>query len=164
MAAQATSATLPRGYPLVRLVSFAGLGALTARHLNADEIAPAVGAGLGVALGFVGLGVLRVLLAISCPRVMQQHGYRGIRAATGAGFLMMFPFAALAAAAELHLGWNAVQAFAMAGIMTSGAAAGSELVRLGAGPVVGAVVPTFLAFLFSAAWGLTSALAQMLPL
>jgi len=148
----------------VRLVSFAGLGALTARHLNANEMAPAVGAGVGVVFGSVGLGFLRVLVSIFCPRVMQRHGYRGIRAATGAGFLMMFPFAVLAAAAELQFGWSAVQAFAMAGIMTSGAAAGAELARLGGGPMASAIVPTFLAFLFSAAWGLATALAQMLPL
>lgn len=164
MTEQLSAARLPRSYPLVRLVSFAGLGALTARHLSSEEMAPALGAGAAVVLGFVGLGALRVAASIFCPRVVQQHGYRGIKAATGAGFLMMFPFAALAAAAELHLGWNAVLAFAMAGIMTSGAAAGAELAKLGGGPVASAIVPTSLAFLFSVAWGLATALAQMLPL
>ena len=147
---------------LLRLLSFALLGGLTARRVTTEGIAPYVGAVVAVVGMAIGLMLLRWALFAFNPAVAKDHGYRGIKIAVGTGFMMMFPFAVLAAIAEVQFGWNAVQAFAMAGIMTSGAAAGVELVKLGGGRLANAILPMLGGMALSTLWALAAAVAPSL--
>ncbi len=105
---------------------------------------------------------MALLIWAGNPGIRRQHGYGAIRTAIARGFLLLVPFTVLGAAADLGLGWNAVQAFTSAGLMTAAASAGMEIGRLGGGRLRSALLPAGLAFLLSALWMVGSSMAQLL--
>lgn len=155
------------------IVCFGVLGGLTGRRVEigslsiptfgvgGSEVIPIAAFALGgVIYAWIGLAVLGRLLYVFNRKVRKQHGYSAIKNAMGNGFLLLLPFTVLALVAELYLGWNAVQAFTAAGIMTGGATAGMELAKAGSGKLAGMILPSLGAFVLSGAWMLLTTLAQ----
>jgi hypothetical protein len=147
-------------YMIVAAACFLVLAVLTGRHVGAGWL-PVVlftAVGLIAALGFV--GSLGGLLYLVNSRVRQQHGTGALIKAVSSGLLMLLPFTMLAALAELGLGWNAVQPFMTAGVMTAAGLAGAEAVRLGGGRLINAVVPALAGLAFSSLWLVLSTFAS----
>ncbi|MDO8690321.1 MAG: hypothetical protein Q7R39_10000 [Dehalococcoidia bacterium] len=160
-------------YILLAVVCFGVLGGLIGRRadpgavsiaalqqLPPDTLRIAVFALGGLLYAWVGLGLLGRMLFVTNRSVRKRYGYVAFKGAIGAGFLMLFPFTILSAFAELYLGWNAVQAFAAAGIMTGAALAGMELGKLGGGRLAGAILPSLGGLVLSGLWMLITSLAQ----
>lgn len=144
----------------IALVCFVVLGGLTGRRVGPEILTIGLwGLGGAIAAAF-GIVLMRGVVAVFGRPAARQYGGGGLSYAVARGFLMLIPFTALAALAELYLGWSAVQAFASAGIMAAGAGVGVELAKLGGGRIVSMVAPMATAFLLSAAWMLLSAMAQ----
>lgn len=146
----------------LRAACFAVLGALTARQAGLDPLNLLGGALGGVAFQAVGLGVMVLLLWAFNPGARKQHGMGGMSSAVDRGFILLLPFTVLAALADLALGWNAVQAFASAGIMSSGAAVGAELGKLGGGRLRSMLLPTGWCFVLTMVWVVAGSMAMML--
>ena len=72
---------------------------------------------------------------------------------------MLLPFAALALLAELGFGWESVQAFATAGLLTAASLAGSTLAAKGGSAIYNAVVPVAVMLPTAAAWAMLATLA-----
>jgi len=146
-------------YVVLAVLCFGVLGALTGRRVGPE---PQVLVGFafgGIVFAWLGLTILGRVLYVFNSRVRKQYGYAAVSNAIGSGFLMLLPFTVLAAVAELYLGWNAVQAFSAAGIMTGGASAGMELARIGGGRLAGMMLPILGAFVLSGAWLLATSMA-----
>ena len=146
----------------LRALCFGTLGALTARQVDNDPVVLLGGAVAGVLFQWIGLSLLALILWAANPGARHQYGSRGVGTAITRGFLLLFPFTALALAAELALGWNAVQAFASAGIMSSGAATGAELGKLGGGRLRSMLLPTGWCFVLTITWMVAGSMAVML--
>lgn len=141
-----------RRLPIV--ACFAILGWLLGRR-GEPEPEPVALAGvvlLALALGVIGRSIYGWAMVIFHPAIRRDHGAAAIRRAVDTGFLMLIPFTVLAAFAELRLGWSAVQAFASAGLMISGAMAGAELAKLGKQNWFAALLPSLGTAILAAAW------------
>ncbi|MGE4072293.1 MAG: hypothetical protein AB7E72_14075 [Lysobacterales bacterium] len=146
------------GSRLTRVASLATLGALTGLHLGATE-AMFAGAGAALILGEFAIVLLRALLHAGNGSVRAEHGTQVVRAAVDEGLLMLLPFAALALLAELGFGWESVQAFAAAGLLTAASLAGSTLTAKGGSAVYNALAPMAVMLPTVAAWAMLAALA-----
>jgi hypothetical protein len=137
----------------VPALAFATFGALVGWRLGSGWAGVALGLVVGVLFGLlVGAAMLGVL-GLANPRLARDT----LREAAGTGFLLVLPFAALAAAAELLLGWNASQTFSSAGLMTSAATIGMEVGRRGGRGLRAALFPTITAFVLASLWAIVSA-------
>lgn len=137
---------------LVQYLCFAVLGGLTARHISDEPKMIAGGVFAGVIFSIVSSFALAGFLHATNPQVRQQQGFMGAWQSFNTGFMMLIPFTVLALVAETVLGWNAVQVFASAGIMTAGATVGVELAKLGKGGFITGLLPAGAAFFLSALW------------
>lgn len=146
------------GSRLIRVASLATLGALTGRHLGTSEAVFAA-AGAALILGEFAILLLRALLHAGNGSVRAEHGTQVVRAAVDEGLLMLLPFAALAVLAELGFGWESVQAFATAGLLTAASLAGSTLAAKGGSAIYNAVVPAAVMLPTAAAWAMLATLA-----
>jgi hypothetical protein len=146
----------------LRALCFATLGALTARHVSPEPSMVLPGTLAAVLVGAIAMGVLRLLLSVTNPAVRAEQGMAGIRDAVARGFTTLVPFTALAAVAELHFGWQVVQAFAAAGLAASAGATGMELARIGGGRVRNAILPTLWAIALAVVWMILATLAPRL--
>lgn len=146
------------GSRLTRVISLAALGALTGLHLGASA-ALFAGAGAAVIVGEVAILLLQALLHVGNGSVRAEHGAQVVRASVDEGFLMLLPFAALALLAELGFGWESVQAFAAAGLLTAGGLAGGGLTAKGGSAIYNAVAPMAVMLPAVAAWALLAAQA-----
>jgi hypothetical protein len=130
---------------------FAFLGALVARHVRPDALIVSVGGALGLAYGRLAFWLIGRLLAAANASLHTEPG--GVARAIADGGMVLLPFTALAALAELYLGWNAVQPFASAGIMAAAAGSGAAAAKAGGdGGWRNMVQPTACAMLLSAVW------------
>jgi hypothetical protein len=149
------------GSRLTRVASLAALGALTGLHLGSSEALFAA-AGAAVILGEVAILLLRALLHVGNGSVRAEHGAQVVRAAVDEGFLMLLPFAVLALLAELGLGWESVQAFAAAGLLTSGGLAGSAMTAKGGSALYNVIMPMSVMAAAVTGWALLAASANAL--
>ena len=153
------SESIDRRFPaqlwIAPALAFAAFGALVGWRIDGSVVA----AGLGVIAGalFASLGTYLLVLALGLAN--PNLGRDVMREATATGLLLLLPFAALALAAELLLGWNASQVFSSAGLMTACGAVGVEISRRGGAGLRGVLVPTIIALLLSTAWVSLSVLA-----
>lgn len=138
------------------VASFAAFGALVGWRIgDSSLVAAGLGAVLGALFALLGTYLLVLVLVLANPRL----GRDVVGEATATGLLLLLPFAVLALAAELALGWNASQTFSSAGLMTACGAVGVEVGRRGGAGLRSVLVPTVIAFLLSTAWVSLSALA-----
>ena len=110
----------------------------------------------GLALTLLGLAALAGLNLAADPSGLRPWGYAAVWNAVARGFLVVLPFTFLALLAELVYDWQAAPAFIQASIMTSGAAAGAELMRQAGRKTRYLIVSMIVAFVFAAAWTLFS--------
>lgn len=110
----------------------------------------------GSLLGLFGLPLLAALLAHFNPETQRRYGFRAVVKAVARGFVLLGPFAVLAAIAWFWLRWDAAQAFAAAGLMAAGAATGGEMAKIGGGRIAGRLLPLLWSMLLSLAWMLLS--------
>jgi hypothetical protein len=115
---------------------------------------------LGLALVLLGLVALAGLNLAADPSVLGPWGYAAVWGAVTRGFLVVLPFTLLALLTELVYGWQAAPAFIQASIMTSGAAAGAELMRQAGRKTRYLVVSMIVAFVFCTAWAVFSYVFQ----
>jgi hypothetical protein len=109
---------------------------------------------LGTLLGVVGLSLLALLLAHFNSETRRRHGFPAIGGAVAQGFVLLVPFAVLAAVVWFWLRWDAAQTFAVAGLMAAGAATGGEMAKIGADG--GRLLPLLWSVLLSLVWMLLS--------
>jgi hypothetical protein len=148
-----TPTTLP--YWTAPALGFAAFGGLVGWRMGPTALAAAVGVAGGAVFAVVAASLLVFVLGLANPNL----GREALREAAETGFLLILPFAALALAAELALGWQASQVFSSAALMTSGGAVGMEVARRGGGALRSALVPSAVALLLSAAWVVLSTFA-----
>lgn len=134
------------------LFCFGILAWLLGRHGELAPPAMGVLVFLALVLSVIGRSLYTWTLAVFNPAIRRNHGVAGIRQGVNTGFLMLIPFTVLAVLAELLLGWNALQAFAAAGFMISGAMAGMELGKLGKQNWFAALLPSLGAAILVGAW------------
>jgi hypothetical protein len=149
-------------YMIVAGACFFVLAALTGRHVGSGWLPVVLFAPLGMAAALAFVGALWGLLSLVNGRVRRQHGPDAFTKAISSGLLMLLPFTVLATLAELVLGWNAVQPFMTAGVMTAAGLAGAEAVRLGGGRLTNAVVTSLTGLAFSSLWLVLSTFASSL--
>jgi hypothetical protein len=149
-------------YLIVAGACFLVLAALTGRHIGAGfgPVLIFTPVGLLLAVGFV--AVLGMLLYAANGRARAQVGGPAFVTALSQSLLMLLPFTVLAAVAEIALGWNAVQPFMTAGVMTAAGFAGAEAMRLGGGRLTNAIVPALAGLAFTSLWLMLSTLASSL--
>lgn len=142
-------------------LAFGLLGGLSGVHAPGGAAGALLGAVLATLGGLALIGLLKGLLgAINRGRVADGSGVAG---AVDDAFVLLLPYAVLAALAEGVLGWSAVQAFASAGLMGAAGLAGAGPVALGGRPLPNLLLAALLGALASAAWmtlaGLAGAIA-----
>ena len=148
-----SGATKSEPYRGIELLCFAVLGGLTSRGVGGAFVLGIV----GLILGFLGMMIIGWVLGALNTQMRQEQGGQLIKKAVGSGFLVMVPFTVLALLAKLVLGWDVALVFASAGIMASGAAAGSEV---GGGRMLNSILASVCASGFSAIWMMLGMLAQ----
>jgi len=146
-------------FTLSRVMSFAVLGALTARQLSQGAPIVALGAAVGGAASWAPPQVIARLASMVNPGPVRAQGEGALRATVDRGFVMLVPFAVLAAVAQLALDWGAAQAFVSAALMTSGATIGSEMAGWGGRRAATAIATTASMIVLSGAWTMLSAYA-----
>lgn len=107
---------------------------------------------IGLVLALLGVAAVTGVNLAADPGVLRSWGYGAVWGAVVRGFLVVLPFTAMALLAELAYDWVAAQAFVQASIMTSGAAAGAELMRQAGRKTRYLIVSTVVAFVFSGVW------------
>jgi hypothetical protein len=156
-----TSMIAESGHPTNQTMYFIILACLTTLGALCGGAAFAV---VGSLLGLLGLLLLAALLARFNPEARRQHGFGAIAGAVARGFMLLAPFAVLAAVTRFWLHWDTAQAFAAAGLMAAGAATGGEMVKIGGGRIAGSLLPLLWSVLLSLTWmvlgGMTAALIR----
>jgi hypothetical protein len=147
-------------YMIVAGACFFVLAALTGRHIGTGMLPVLLFTPLGMVAALAFVGALWGLLSLVNGKARRQHGPGAFTKAVSSGLLMLLPFTMLAALAELVLGWNAVQPFMTAGVMTAAGLAGAEAVRLGGGRLINAVAPALAGLAFSSLWLVLSTFAS----
>ena len=137
---------------LVVVFCFAVLSWLNGRYVGAGAGQVALYTLLGLALALVCLTGLAGLILASDAPLRRDAGWPGAFGAVARGFLILLPFTLLALLAELAFKWGAAQAFTQAGIMTSGAAVGAEVMRRSGQKLKYMIAPMAGAFAFSILW------------
>lgn len=140
-------------------VAFGALGGLTGRAADAAEgplplaLWPGAAlAALGLLFGVIGpLGLASVLIVLY-PGAVRRSGWPAVFVAVVRSFLLIVPYAILAAIARGILGWDAAGAFASAGVMTACMAVGAELARLGGSRITAMLLPMLAGTALSTAW------------
>jgi len=152
MSTPAQPAPPASGHAVIRTLAWAMIGGLFAGLVTSD-FDTILGACLaGAIAGIVLLIPLRLMLYAANPAVRQEHGYAGIRKAAGAGYAAFVPFVLLAVVAELMLGWDALTAFTMAGMMAGSGAAALEVARLGGRTIPNLLIGVLHGFALSVIW------------
>jgi hypothetical protein len=137
------------------VLAFAAFGGLVGWRMGASALSTGAGVVAGAAFAFAGA----YLLVLALARVNRGLGRVAVIEAAATGFMLILPFAILALAAEILLGWKASQVFSSSGLMTAFAAVGVEVARRGGGRLRSMLVPTVTAFLLSTAWVVLSTFA-----
>lgn len=114
---------------MVIALALAIFGALLGQAISADVEAIPAGALLAVLAGWPATLAPRWLLAGGGQDFAERS------AAARDALALLLPFALLAALAQEVLGWQAAQAFLVAALGSSAAAAAGAVARLGAAPV-----------------------------
>ena len=145
---------------IVALLCFATLSGLAAYRGNPSTKSIAIATAGGVLAAWVCLWVFGRLLYMFNSKVREAHGWDAVRRLVARNFVMLIPYTVLAILADRVLGWNATLTFASAGIMTSGAAVGAELMGMGGGKIANMVLPVLGGMGFTMLWMLIGSLLR----
>ncbi len=137
---------------LLVVACFAVLAWLSGRYVGGGAGQVALYTVIGLFLLLLGLFALTGLNLAADSAVLKPWGFGAVWGVVIRAFLIVVPFTILALLAELAYGWQAAPAFIQASIMTSGAAAGAELMRRAAPRTRYLVVSMIVAFVFCMAW------------
>ena len=137
------------------VLAFVAFGGLVGWRMGASALSSGAGVVAGAAFAFAGTYLLIQALTLAHPGLARA----AVLEAAATGLLLLLPFAILALAAEILLGWKASQVFSSAGLMTACGAVGVEVGRRGGGKLRSMLVPSAIAFALSAAWVLLSTFA-----
>jgi hypothetical protein len=148
------------GSTIPALLCFATLAGLAAFRATPTLKPVAVAVIGGLAAAWLCLWLFSRLLYIFNGSVRQKYGWKGVRQAVGRNFLLLIPYTVLAILADRVLGWNVTLTFASAGIMTSGAAVGAELMGMGGGKIANMLLPTLGGMGFTMLWMVASSLLR----
>lgn len=147
---------LPLSVWIAPVLAFAAFGALLGGRTNGQLVAIVALVIIGVLFAFLGAHLLVLVLRAAHPKLESTS----VQQATAIGLLLVAPFAVLALAAELLLGWNASQVFSSAGLMTACGAVGAEVGRRGGTGLRSVLVPTVIAFGLSTTWVILAVMAR----
>ncbi len=139
-------------YRAVAGLCLAALGGVTGRHVGTGWLPIAAFAGAGAVVALLFLTLLGGLLFIANGAVRKKLGGGVLGSAAAKSSLLLVPFTLLALLAELYLGWNAVQPFLTAALMTAAGYAGSEAIRLGGGRLTNALATALAGFVLAGLW------------
>lgn len=151
--------TLAFDYAAV-VFSFATLAFLNGRGIDSRAGFISVYTVCMLAFAILALAGLGGLVYAFNPVLRERYAFSTVLNTLTRGFVTLLPFALLALVSELLPDWNAALVFTQAGIMSCGALAGTEVVKLSDGRMVHIIAPVAGAFLFSFMWILLSAAAQ----
>lgn len=146
-----------KGATLASGIAFGVLGGLSGAHAPGGAIGSLLGAVIATLGGFAMVGFLKGLLGVvnrgrvADPAVVAR--------AVDDAFLLLLPYALLAALAEGMFGWSAVQAFSAAGLMSAAGLAGGGMLAHGGRPLPNLLVATVAGALASSAWMTLASLA-----
>lgn len=141
-------------------ICFITFGVLVAVNKAISVISLALAIFTALLLAIVTIELITWSFIKANPDVCAQSGRGFAREAVSQGMLFMIPFTVLAVLADVLLGWDAVMPFASAAIMTAGASAGMEAVKIGAKGMKNVILPSVIAFIISTLWML---LVGLLP-
>lgn len=115
----------------------------------------------GFVIGGAGIQIIAALLR-RCNRSLAPSVERpALDVAIMRGYLLLIPFTLLALLADKALGWDSVHTFTAAGMMTGGALAGGELVKLGGKRLVNTVTPILAGVAFTICWTIAAYFIQV---
>ena len=135
----------------VLILCFSSLAWLNGRYVGDGGGQVALYALLGLLISSLFLaGIAGLVYASATP--LRAGGFPVAWDAVARGFLLLLPLTVLALIADLFFGWGSAQAFTQAGIMTSGAAVGAEVMRRAEPKIRYMAAPIAGAFCFSFAW------------
>lgn len=139
---------------------FTTFGILVAVNKAISVISLSISIAAALILAFLAIELITWSFLKVNPALCAQNGRGFAREAVSQGMLFMIPFTVLAVLADVFLGWDAVMPFASAAIMTAGASAGMEAVKVGAKGIKNIILPSVIAFIISTLWML---LVGLLP-
>jgi hypothetical protein len=134
------------------LLCFGALAWLNGRDLFGQHARALLFAGVGLVLLLVCLLLVAALNTTGAASGLATAGFGTTWGLVARGFLIIVPLTALAFLAEFAFDWHAAQAFIQASLMTSGAAAGAELMRRGRPRTRYLVVSMLVAVVFCVGW------------
>lgn len=141
-----------RADQLIILICFGLLGELTFLHIGNGTDFILFGAAAGIALAVLSKNLISLLLFAFQDKARPRLDFREVKAAVARGLLIITPFTVVAVIAELVLGWNAVQAFTSAGLLTASAAGGMEMAKVSGPRVLSLALGSAGAFALMIAW------------
>ncbi|MCU0756016.1 MAG: hypothetical protein MUE46_12970 [Xanthomonadales bacterium] len=131
-------------------------GGLAGTHAPGGAGGALLGAVVATLGGLLLIGLLKGLLgAVNRGRVSDAAVPRSVDEA----FVLLLPYALLAALAEGVLGWSAVQAFSSAGLMTAAGLAGAGAIAQGGKPWPNLLLPMLLVLPVAMGWMVLATLA-----
>jgi hypothetical protein len=145
---------------IAALLCLATLSGLAAYRGNPSAKPVAVATIGGLAAAWLCLWLFGRLLYTFNGAVRHKYGWDGVWQVVGRNFVFLIPYTVLALLADTVLGWNASLTFASAGIMTCGAAVGSELVALGGGKLANMLLPMVGGMGFTMLWMVAGSLLR----
>jgi hypothetical protein len=145
------AATLTHG------IAFGLFGGLSGAHAPGGLPGSLLGAVIATLGGLALVGVLKgVLGAVNRGRLADAAV---VTRSVDDAFLLLLPYALLAALAEGVFGWSAVQAFSAAGLMSAAGLAGGGAIAQGGRPLPNLLLPALLVLPVTAGWMALASLA-----
>ena len=146
-----------KGATLAHGIAFGLFGGLSGAHAPGGGAGSLLGAVIATLGGLAAVGFLKGLLgAVNRGRVTDPTV---VTRAVDDAFLLLLPYALLAALAEGVFGWSAVQAFSAAGLMSAAGLAGGGMLAHGGRPLPNLLLPALLMLAVSAGWMLLVSIA-----
>ena len=146
-----------KGATLAYGIAFGVFGGLSGAHAPGGVIGSALGAVIATLGGLAVVGLLKGLLGVINRGRVTDPAI--VARAVDDAFLLLLPYALLAALAEGMFGWSAVQAFSAAGLMSAAGLAGGGVIAHGGRPLPNLLLPALLMLAVTAGWMLLAGFA-----
>jgi hypothetical protein len=134
------------------VAGFVLLAWMNGRHVGTTDGQVALYTVLGLVLAVLGLAAVAGSNLAVNTSVLAPRGYLAVWDVVARAFLAVLPFSLVALLAEFAYHWQAAPSFIQAALMTSGAAAGAQLMQETGRKARHLVVSMIVAFVFCALW------------